>query len=119
MQPQNPFSTSHLWNANQNKGPKHYNDFMEAQQRLDEQRLAYSENTMQDQLMSSSVLPGRFTDIRPESPAMAARRNNNQKRLSGYDTTGRELSKNELEEFAEKESAWMKKLGRDPINYIF
>jgi len=100
MQSQNPFSTSHLWNFNQNKGPKHYNDFVEAQQLRDDQRLAFSANTMREQKINSPVLQGSFTDVRPQSPAMAqAQRLQERQTLEPYNaTTGGYYSGAELED---------------------
>ena len=115
---QNPFSTSHLWNFNQNKGPKHYNDFMEAQQLRDDQRLAFSANTMREQKLNSPVLQGSFTDIRPQSPAMAqARALQERQTPEPYNaTTGGSYTGAELDDLYQQDAALYDQVGEASPN---
>jgi hypothetical protein len=106
MQSENPFSTSHLWDSNQNKGPKHYSEFLESKQGLDDQRLAFSANTMQQQLINSPVLQGKFTDVRPQSPAMAQARalQERQPPVPYSATTGASMGGAELDSFYQEDA---------------
>lgn len=120
MQSENPFSTYHLWNFNQNKGPKHYSDFMEAQQRREQQMNARSDKIWEQQLINVPALKGRFTDVRPESPAMAQARKPRSYKIADWDArTGRKLSTTELDNFKQQREALYNQQGWDIPDFKF
>ena len=108
MQSENPFSTYHLWNANQNKGPKHYSDFMEAQQSREQQMKARSDAWMEQQPIDSPVLSG-FFNVRPQSPAMAQAR---EKKKTSYFFSGSDPSA--IDQEYKLEAAQLGQIGVNP-----
>lgn len=116
MQSENPFSTYHLWNANQNKGPKHYSDFMEAQQSRFQQMKARSDAWMEQQPFDSPIFssgltsqPNSFFNVQPQSPAMAQAR---KKKKTSYFFSGSDPSA--IDQTYKLEAAQLGQMGVNP-----